>query len=92
MTTSHAGYARAIRMMRDWGQEQRHHHVMQGFNYRMEGIQGAILSVKLRYLDEWTSARQAHAARYTRLFGELGVPVKPMTPADYQTRHIYEVL
>ena len=43
--------AKTIRMLRDWGQEKRYHHVLKGFNYRMDGIQGAILRVKLRYLE-----------------------------------------
>ena len=49
-------------MLRDWGQEKRYHHVLKGFNYRMDGMQGAILRVKLRHLEEWTEARRAHAA------------------------------
>jgi dTDP-4-amino-4,6-dideoxygalactose transaminase len=48
VTTGNASYSRVIKMMRDWGQEQRYHHVLQGYNYRMEGIQGAVLRVKLR--------------------------------------------
>ena len=55
VTTNNAAYARAIKMMRDWGQEERYHHVTKGFNYRMDGIQGAILAVKLRYLEQWTA-------------------------------------
>ena len=53
-----------MRMLRDWGQEKRYHHVLKGFNYRMDGIQGAILSVKLRYLEDWTEARRRHARDY----------------------------
>ena len=49
-----------MRMLRDWGQEQRYHHMLKGFNYRMDGIQGAILRVKLRHLADWTDARRAH--------------------------------
>ena len=47
--------------MRDWGQEKRYHHVMKGFNYRMEGFQGPILRVKLRHLEAWTESRRARA-------------------------------
>ena len=43
--------AKTIRMLRDWGEEKKYHHVLKGFNYRMDGIQGAILRVKLRHLD-----------------------------------------
>ena len=48
-------------MLRDWGQEKRYHHVLKGFNYRMDGIQGAILRVKLRHLEHWTEARRQRA-------------------------------
>ena len=43
-----------MRMLRDWGAEKKYHHVLKGYNYRMEGMQGAILRVKLRHLPAWT--------------------------------------
>lgn len=46
--TDHAEAAAAMRQLRDWGQAGRYNHVLHGFNYRMDGIQGAILEVKLR--------------------------------------------
>jgi len=81
--------AKKIRMLRDWGQEQRYHHMVKGFNYRMDGIQGAILRVKLRHLDHWTAARRAHAARYDTLLHsnrEIGLPF-----AAPDRRHVYHV-
>ena len=67
VTTQSRDYARTIRMLRDWGAEKKYHHVLKGYNYRMEGIQGAVLRVKLRHLEAWTEARRAAAARYDRL-------------------------
>jgi dTDP-4-amino-4,6-dideoxygalactose transaminase len=61
VVTNSAEYTRTLRMLRDWGAEKRYHHVLRGYNYRMEGIQGAVLGVKLRYLPGWTDARRAHA-------------------------------
>ena len=55
-------FARTVRMLRDWGAEKKYHHTLKGFNYRMEGIQGAILRIKLRYLEAWTEARRANAS------------------------------
>jgi dTDP-4-amino-4,6-dideoxygalactose transaminase len=88
VTTGHAEYARTIRMLRDWGAEKKYHHVLKGYNFRLEGIQGAVLRVKLRYLEQWTEARRAAAARYDRLLAGTGV----QTPAamDY-ARHVYHV-
>ena len=61
VTTSNPEYARTIRMLRDWGQDRKYHHVLRGFNYRMEALQGAILRVKLRHLEAWTETRRTHA-------------------------------
>ena len=59
VTTSNPEYARTIRMLRDWGQDRKYHHLLHGYNYRMEGFQGAILRVKLRHLERWTETRRA---------------------------------
>src|SRR3990167_3930556 len=48
VVTNNEGFVRTMRMLRDWGQERKYHHVLKGFNYRMDGVQGAILRVKLR--------------------------------------------
>jgi dTDP-4-amino-4,6-dideoxygalactose transaminase len=54
VVTDNPDYARTIRMLRDWGAERKYHHVLKGYNYRLEGIQGAVLRVKLRHLEAWT--------------------------------------
>ena len=58
VTTNNPEYTRKIRMLRDWGQSRKYHHVLRGYNYRMEAFQGAVLGVKLRHLDRWTEARR----------------------------------
>jgi dTDP-4-amino-4,6-dideoxygalactose transaminase len=88
VVTNELGYDRTIRMLRDWGQEHKYHHVLKGFNYRMEGLQGAILRVKLRYLETWTEARRAHAALYDALLAGSNV----QTPkAMAFARHVYHI-
>jgi dTDP-4-amino-4,6-dideoxygalactose transaminase len=88
VTTSDPEYARKIRMLRDWGAEKKYHHVLKGYNYRLEGIQGAVLRVKLKYLEGWTEARRAAAARYDGLLAGSGVP----TPeAKGYARHVYHI-
>jgi dTDP-4-amino-4,6-dideoxygalactose transaminase len=88
VVTSDPARAKQMRMLRDWGQEQRYHHLHQGFNYRMEGLQGAILRVKLRHLEAWTESRRDNAARYNaRLVGS-----QVETPyARPDCRHVYHV-
>lgn len=87
VVTNHADYARTIRMLRDWGAEKKYQHVLKGYNYRMEGIQGAVLRVKLRHLETWTEARRAAAKRYDALLaGRVPTP-EVMAYA----RHVYHV-
>jgi dTDP-4-amino-4,6-dideoxygalactose transaminase len=88
VVTSNPEYTRTIRMLRDWGAEKKYQHVLKGYNYRLEGIQGAVLRVKLRHLEAWTEARRAAAARYDRLFA--GTPVAAPAAMPY-ARHVYHI-
>lgn len=88
VTTNNADFAKKVRMLRDWGAEKKYHHVLKGYNYRLEGIQGAVLRVKLRHLEAWTEGRRRVAALYDRLLSGTGV-VGPQPPA--WQRHVYHV-
>ncbi len=88
VVTNNEAYAQNIRMLRDWGQTRKYHHDYKGFNYRMEGVQGAILRVKLRHLDTWTDARREHAAYYNELLADTGARI-PIQEDD--ARHVYHV-
>jgi len=62
--------------------------VLKGYNFRMEGIQGAVLRVKLRYLEGWTESRRRAAATYDRLLAGSGVD----TPLAMEyARHVYHI-
>ena len=91
VVTDSPDYARTMRMLRDWGAEKKYQHVLKGYNYRMEGIQGAVLRVKLRHLEAWTEARRAAAARYDGLLVESGVETPPPAPNARHVYHIYAV-
>ena len=88
VVTSNPAYERTLRMLRDWGAEKKYHHVLKGFNYRMEGIQGAVLRVKLRHLEEWIEGRRKAAAIYNDMLGGSGLalPVRSI-----ENRHVYHV-
>jgi dTDP-4-amino-4,6-dideoxygalactose transaminase len=88
VVTANPAFARSVRMLRDWGAEKKYHHVLKGYNFRMEGIQGAVLRVKLRHLEKWTEARRAAAARYDRLLvgSSVGIPRQ----MDW-ARHVYHI-
>lgn len=89
VVTNNPEYAHTMRMLRDWGQERRYHHVLKGYNYRMDGIQGAILRVKLRYLDQWTEARRSHAAQYDGLLVNSGLKTPVVMPYSHHVYHVY---
>ncbi|MEK8022703.1 MAG: DegT/DnrJ/EryC1/StrS family aminotransferase [Candidatus Hydrogenedentota bacterium] len=88
IVTSNASFAKTMRMLRDWGQEKKYYHDLKGFNYRMEGIQGAILGVKLKYLAAWTEARRKNAALYAEAFKGSSI----VAPAEMSyARHVFHV-
>jgi dTDP-4-amino-4,6-dideoxygalactose transaminase len=88
VTTNNPEYARTVRMLRDWGQDRKYHHVSRGYNYRMDGFQGAILGVKLRHLNRWTEARRAVVRQYNELLARSDVQI----PIEMQwAKHVYHV-
>ncbi len=91
VTTSNSGFARTIRMLRDWGAEKKYQHVLKGFNYRLEGIQGAILNVKLKYLDQWSKARLDHAMLYNKLLAGSRVKTPEIMMYGTPVFHVYAV-
>ena len=84
--TNNPEYARKMRCLRDWGQEQKYRPTLKGFNYRLEGLQGAILRVKLRRLEAWTEMRRQLAACYDQLLAEAPVTLPYSGPDG---RHVY---
>jgi dTDP-4-amino-4,6-dideoxygalactose transaminase len=89
-TTNDEKYAHTMRLLRDWGQERKYYHDIHAFNYRMDAIQGAILRVKLKRLEEWTDARRAHARRYDELLGK-NIRHAVEVPGRKHVYHIYGV-
>ncbi len=64
ISTNDESIAERIRILRNQGQKQRYEHVEIGYNMRMEGFQGSVLKVKLKYLDKWNARRREIAKRY----------------------------
>ncbi|MDA1192342.1 MAG: DegT/DnrJ/EryC1/StrS family aminotransferase [Candidatus Poribacteria bacterium] len=86
VTTDNAEYAEKMRIMRHWGQSKRYHHDHPGYNYRMDGIQGAVLRVKLRYIEGWTELRRERAAWYDDLLADSPYKTPAVMP---DARHVY---
>ncbi len=91
VTTNNPAYAQTVRRLRDWGTDRKYHHVMQGYNYRMEGFQGAILRVKLRHLEKWTETRRALAGKYEGMLAGCGVDLPSEMPWARHVYHLYTV-
>ncbi len=87
--TNNLELAEKIRTLRDHGQSRKYCHVMIGWNGRMDGIQGAVLSVKLKYLARWNDARRNNAALYGDLLEDLDEIILPRQ-MNY-ARHVYHI-
>ena len=86
VTTNDPDLAARMRLLRAHGAQPKYYHQLLGGNFRLDAVQAAVVRVKLRYLDEWTAARQRNATRYRELLADVGVTLP--TDAGYG-RHIY---
>jgi dTDP-4-amino-4,6-dideoxygalactose transaminase len=89
VVTNNAGLADKIRMLRDHGSSKKYYHQVVGWNARMDGFQGAVLSVKLKYLPQWNEGRRKNAALYNKFFAGLSAAITP-TEMDYG-KHVFHV-
>ena len=90
LTTNDEALANKLVALRNHGAQIRYYHKWIGINSRLDGFQGAILRVKLKYLDDWTDKRQANADRYRQLFTNAGVSEQITLPFERENvRHIY---
>jgi dTDP-4-amino-4,6-dideoxygalactose transaminase len=89
VTTQDDGMAAKIRVLRDHGQTKKYYHDLVGWNARLDGIQGAVLSVKLTQLENWNTARRAAAGKYIELLS--GVPGLVLPKEAPYAKHVYHV-
>jgi dTDP-4-amino-4,6-dideoxygalactose transaminase len=92
VVTNDATLAAAVRKQRNHGQTHRYHHDVLGFNYRMDGIQAAVLNVKLQHLDHWNSRRRDHACAYDALLAACrGLQLTRQHDDSESVYHLYVV-
>jgi dTDP-4-amino-4,6-dideoxygalactose transaminase len=87
IVTNDAQRAEKLRCLRAHGSKPKYHHKIVGGNFRLDAIQAAVVSAKLRHLDDWITARQGNARRYDRLIREAGLPIT--LPSVVTDRHIF---
>jgi dTDP-4-amino-4,6-dideoxygalactose transaminase len=75
--------------LRVHGSDPKYYHKLIGGNFRLDAIQAAVISIKLKYLDKWTAARQENANRYRELFAEADLDGMIKLPLEKEKRHIY---
>ena len=86
IVTNNKEIAEKVLILRDHGQKEKYLHEYIGYNYRMDGFQGAVLGVKLKYLDKWTEIRRKNARIYNELFKETDIVIP--FEAEY-AKHVY---
>lgn len=91
MITNDDEIARIARMIANHGQEGKHNHLMEGRNSRMDGIQAAVLSVKLKYLNQWTDARIANSKEYDVLLKDSAVVTPKVLEKGKHVFHLYVI-
>ncbi len=92
VTTDSEKIAEFVQVYRDHGSREKYIHEFEGHNMRMEGFQGAVLNVKLKYLDEWTNKRRRNAKLYDQLFQEVeGIVVPREMPYAKHVYHLYVI-
>jgi dTDP-4-amino-4,6-dideoxygalactose transaminase len=92
VVTDDSAVAARLRSLRDHAQEKRYHHGELGFNYRMDALQGAVLGVKLKHVEDWTEARRRLAARYRERLAGLPLALPVEAPGRRHVWHLFVVL
>jgi len=91
LTTNDPAVAEFVRSMRDHGQATRYYHNYIGYNYRMDGFQGAVLRIKLRHLDDWTARRIEISERYRKLLADAKVGIPRDEATNKSVYHLFVV-
>lgn len=91
LTTENPELFEKIRLLRDYGQAEKYHHVVKGYNSRLDTLQAAVLLVKLKHLDRWNNLRISHAARYTELLDGIPELKLPRFKKSEKPEHVFHL-
>lgn len=91
ITTNNAAYVEQLKLLRNQGSVVKYYHEIIGYNERMDGIQGAILSVKLKYLDKWNARRKEIAAMYRKGITHGGIQMQQPQANAESAHHLFVI-
>lgn len=91
IVTNDADASTRARLIANHGQPAKYQHTVIGRNSRMDGIQAAVLSLKLQHLDDWLDARRRNADRYNELLADTGIPLPTAPEYSRHTYHLYVI-
>lgn len=89
VTTNSDDFYDKLCTLRVHGSHPKYYHKLIGGNFRLDAFQAAVVSVKLKYLDQWTNERQKNAENYRSLFNHAGLQDVVELPYEQEDRHIY---
>ncbi len=89
VTTQSSQHDETLKSIRVHGSAVKYYHQTVGGNFRLDALQAAVVSIKLKYLDRWTQGRQENAAKYRQLFAEASLEDQIILPFEKENRHIY---
>ncbi len=91
VVTNDADIRKRLEMLRNYGQEEKYHHLTQGFNRRLDTLQAAVLRVKLKYLEKWNAARRWQAELYHRLLAGTALVLPSEAVGAQSVWHLYVI-
>lgn len=91
ITTNNAALAERIRLLRNYGSSKKYHHELLGFNSRLDPLQAAVLSIKLRHLDDWNNRRKAIAQNYLTALSESELQIPALTEGVESSWHLFVI-
>lgn len=91
VVTRHKKYDETLRLLRSYGEGKKYHHLLKGYNSRLDEIQAAVLRVKLKYLDRWNEERRKRANLYTKELFPLGIGCPLEKEGARSVYHLYTI-
>src|SRR5467141_3148542 len=91
VVTNDPDIRKRLEMLRNYGQEEKYHHLTQGFNRRLDTLQAAVLRVKLKYLEKWNAARRWQAELYHRLLAGTELVLPSEAVGAQSVWHLYVI-